>query len=37
MIRKKNEKKKLTKKRIFTKNTSHDCDDWLINYIPEPI
>ena len=30
-------KKELTKKRTFTKNTSHDWYDWLINYIPEPI
>ena len=31
------EKKELTKKRTFTKNTWYDWYDWLINYIPEPI
>ena len=31
------EKKELTKKRTFTKNTWYDCYDWLNNYIPEPI
>ena len=31
------EKKELTKKRRFTKNTSTDWYDWLINDIPEPI
>ena len=30
------EKKELTKKIVFTKNTWYDCYDWLINYIPEP-
>ena len=30
-------KKKLTKKRTFTKNTWYDLCDWLINYFPEPI
>ena len=30
-------KKKLTKKRTFTKNTWYDWCDWLIKYIPEPI
>ena len=30
-------KTKLTKKRTFTKNTWYDWNDWLINYIPEPI
>ena len=32
-----NLKKKLTKKRTFTKRTWYDWYDWLINYIPEPI
>ena len=31
------EKKELTKKRTFPKNTWYDWYDWLINYIPEPI
>ena len=31
------EKKELTKKRAFTKNTWYNLCDWLINYIPEPI
>ena len=30
------EKKELTKKRTFTKNTWWDWYDWLINYVPEP-
>ena len=33
----KSEKKELTKKRTFTKNTWCDWYDWFINYIPEPI
>ena len=28
------EKKELTKKRTFTKNTWWDWYDWLINYVP---
>ena len=31
------EKKELTKKRTFTKNTWYDWYDWLINCVPEPI
>ena len=31
------EKKELTKKRTFTKNTWYDWHNWLMNYIPEPI
>ena len=31
------EKKELTKKILFTKNTWYNWYDWLINYIPEPI
>ena len=31
------EKKELTKKRAFTKNTWYNLYDWLINYILEPI
>ena len=31
------EKKELTKKRTFPRNTWYDWYDWLINYIPEPI
>ena len=30
------EKKELTKKRTFTKNTWWDWYDWLINYVAEP-
>ena len=30
------EKKELTKKRTFAKNTRYDWYDWIINYIPEP-
>ena len=29
--------KELTKKGVFSKNTSYDWCDWLINYIPEPM
>ena len=30
-------KKELKKKRTFIKNIWYDWQDWLINYIPEPI
>ena len=35
--KKKKEKKELTKKRIFTKNSWCDWYDLLINFSPEPI